>query len=287
MFSRLREPFGKAGLIVAVVALVAALVGGAYAASSSDDGSATASKKGKKGKRNNKAKKNKAKRGPRGPRGKQGPAGPQGLPGANGLPGAPGAKGDKGSNGSDGDNGAKGDAGASVTLVSEDEAASCANEEGLTYEIEGTGELDDVCDGEDGETGFTETLPSGETEKGAWYAVAGSTEEFGSFPAVTVVDYSIPLATTLSGASVIFVKAAETPPANCDDGEGEAASAENPEADPGKLCVFVANGTIVGGLGNKAGGVSGGGVGKTGTTLYLFSTSASVPLWGTFAVTAP
>ena len=34
---RLKEPFGKAGLIVAVVALVFAMLGGAYAATSSGD----------------------------------------------------------------------------------------------------------------------------------------------------------------------------------------------------------------------------------------------------------
>ena len=37
MYKRLKEPFGKAGLIVALFALVFALVGGAYAANGGDN----------------------------------------------------------------------------------------------------------------------------------------------------------------------------------------------------------------------------------------------------------
>jgi hypothetical protein len=78
----IREPFGKAGLIVGVIALVFAMLGGAYAA-----GGLSKSQE----KRVEKiAKKYGAKTGPAGSQGSAGPAG---------------AKGDTGTNGKDGTNG--------------------------------------------------------------------------------------------------------------------------------------------------------------------------------------
>lgn len=102
MFHRLREPFGKAGLIVAIVALVSALVGGAYAADNlgGDGSKATASAKGKKGPR-----------GPKGPAGPKGDTGPAGSKGDTGATGAQGPKGDTGPIGPIGPQGPKGDDG--------------------------------------------------------------------------------------------------------------------------------------------------------------------------------
>lgn len=101
MKRRLKEPFGKAGLTVAVIALVFAMFGGAYAASnSSDGGKVTASAKAKKGPR-----------GPKGPAGPAGPQGPAGAPGAKGDTGAKGDKGDPGAPGATGLQGPKGEAG--------------------------------------------------------------------------------------------------------------------------------------------------------------------------------
>jgi collagen triple helix repeat protein len=92
--SRLTEPFGKAGLIVAVVALVAALVGGAYAAQTS--------RHHKKSKvlitKLNQIKPNVQKQ----LKGNAGPAGPQGPAGSNGKDGSNGAKGDTGATGPQG-----------------------------------------------------------------------------------------------------------------------------------------------------------------------------------------
>ena len=109
---RLKEPFGKAGLIVAVVALVAALVGGAYAANTS-------------GKRHHKKKNNAGLNGKQkkevkkiakgfqgaGPAGPQGPAGANGNDGQNGSNGAKGDKGDTGNTGSQGKQGIQGEPG--------------------------------------------------------------------------------------------------------------------------------------------------------------------------------
>jgi hypothetical protein len=94
MISKLREPFGKAGLIVAVIALVAALVGGAYAA-----GTLTSKQK----KEVKKIAQTYA--GKPGPEGLQGP---KGEPGAKGDPGAEGKQGTAGTPGTDGEAGEPG-----------------------------------------------------------------------------------------------------------------------------------------------------------------------------------
>jgi Collagen triple helix repeat (20 copies) len=101
MLERLRTQIGTAGLVVAIVALVAALGGGAYAASS--NGKATASAKAKQGKQ--------GKQGKTGPAGPQGPAGPAGPAGAKGDAGAPGTNGINGTNGKDGEDGKDGEEG--------------------------------------------------------------------------------------------------------------------------------------------------------------------------------
>lgn len=74
---------------VAVVALVFAMTGGAFAAKNYATGS----------------KQSKSKRGPRGPKGKPGPQGPQGLKGDTGPKGDKGPKGDTGAQGPKGDTG--------------------------------------------------------------------------------------------------------------------------------------------------------------------------------------
>jgi hypothetical protein len=153
MFSTLRNRFGIPG-VISVIALVFAMLGGAYAASSSNDnGKATASAKAKKG--------------PRGPKGATGPAGPAG---AQGPAGAAGAKGDAGANGSNGSNGATGPTGPT----------------GKTGPTGPTG-----ATGATGFSGFTATLPPGETETGAW-GFAG--QELGSsFDKFIPISFPIPL----------------------------------------------------------------------------------------------
>jgi Collagen triple helix repeat (20 copies) len=90
----LREPFGKAGLTVAVIALVLAMVGGAYAA-----GALT----GKQKKEVEKiAKKFAGKPGAPGATGQAGSAGPAGKNGAQGLQGDPGQPGEPGPEGPEG-----------------------------------------------------------------------------------------------------------------------------------------------------------------------------------------
>ncbi len=130
MLSRLQNKFGTAGLIVSVVALIAALSGTALAL--------TAGEKKEIKKIATKEAKKWAKKIP-GPTGPAGPQGPAGAAGQNGAPGAAGAK------------GATGPAGA----------------KGATGPIGKTGATGKT--GPTGATGPTETvIPAGETVSGAW-----------------------------------------------------------------------------------------------------------------------
>lgn len=98
MFQRIHEKLGTAGFIISIIALIAAMGGGAYAAS----GGLTSKQK--------KEVKKIAKQfaGKPGTNGAAGPAGPAGAPGVKGDPGAAGANGKDGTNGSDGAPGAPG-----------------------------------------------------------------------------------------------------------------------------------------------------------------------------------
>jgi hypothetical protein len=218
MFSTLRTRFGIPG-VISVIALVFAMLGGAYAASnSSPGGKATASAKAKKG--------------PRGPKGATGPAGPQGPAGAKGDAGANGSSGATGPTGATGNAGAKG-----VT--------------GATGSTGATG-----ATGATGFSGFTATLPPGAEEKGTWNAFFTSTSEENYFPlGVANISFSIPLDPAAAAAGKAFVFTApeteaekfgknKTTKAACVVGEPECeptgceGSLEEPTAAPGVLCIY-------------------------------------------------
>jgi hypothetical protein len=94
----MRNRFGIPG-VISVLALVFAMLGGAYAASQQEGGKASVSsaKRGPRGPR-----------GPKGPTGDQGPGGPQGLAGVNGKNGATGPRGATGPEGPTGPTGPAG-----------------------------------------------------------------------------------------------------------------------------------------------------------------------------------
>ncbi len=177
---RLREPFGKAGLTVAVIALTMAMVGGAYAA-----GKLTSKQKKEVEKI---AKKFQG----------TGPAGAQGPAGAKGDSGAAGAKGDTGSAGTPGTPGAPGTSVKTKTFAGA--KGSCA-EGGI--EVESASPTVNVCNGKNGTTGFTETLPSGKTETGAW-GVPGGIKGSPEFNVVSI-PFAIPLAAPLGAAEVHYI----------------------------------------------------------------------------------
>jgi hypothetical protein len=302
MFTKLREPFGKAGLIVAVVALVFAMLGGAYAATNSG-GKATASAKGKPG--------------PRGKTGKTGSAGPAGPAGA------PGAKGDTGAAGSNGTNGTNGANGESVTVTTLAPGSTECAEGGAKFSNKsGTAHACSAASG----GGFPEFLPSEKTETGAWTDSTDMGEEErepGVFsPAsLTSISFPIPLELPLEASHVHFL----TPSSFCDGLPGEeepepgvikhphaecisaleianapcTGTAASPEAPPGELCVYVTQFINVhpGGSGfgpiirpsHQAGGPESEGASTSGANIVLFpgSSTARGLAFGTWAVTAP
>jgi Collagen triple helix repeat (20 copies) len=125
-----------------------------------------------------------------GPKGAAGPAGPAGPAGAAGEKGPGGPEGKQGPAGPKGETGTTGQAGPT------------------------------------GQTGFTDTLPSGKTEKGAW---SFSTSNEGLV--ITAVSFGIPLAKVLSASAVHYVG----PEGKVTACPGTAAE---PKAEPGNLCVY-------------------------------------------------
>lgn len=267
MISRIHSKLGTAGFIVAIVALVAALGGGAYAA-----------QQGLNGKQKKEVKNIAKSLVPAGPQG------PQGLPGAAG---APGAKGDKGDKGDAGDTGDTGPAGKSV-VVGTATVGECPDG-GATVQKEGEpASKKAVCngaDGEDGETGFTETLPAGKTETGVWAlgarVVNGTT--------IVPLSFNIPLAEApenvyyinLAGLEItapFFLEEPPHTPVNC------LGSADEPTAPEGIVCVYADKEQLqegsLGFLGTARNTF------VSGAT-FAYSITNNSEAWGTWAVTAP
>lgn len=201
----IREPFGTAGLILASIALIAALTGGAYAASK---GLTPQQKKEVK-----KIAKSFQGTGPQGAAGAAGPAGPQGAKGDNGAPG---------SNGTNGTNG--------VNVTSEEFSGTkdgkCAGRGGSKF-VAASGSTY-ACNGEKGEPWTAGgTLPSEATETGSWAFTnfVSPPEEFGT--AFVPISFTIPLEAELGEDDVH-----EAPDPACPG------TAANPTAEPGNLCIY-------------------------------------------------
>jgi hypothetical protein len=211
---RLREPFGKAGLTIAIIALVLAMGGAAFAA---------AGLSGKQRKEVQKIARSYA-----GRPGTTGATGPAAAPGKNGARGAEGLAGADG-------------VGVTTAAASSGECPSGG------IRVSSASGKAKVCDGT---TGFTETLPSGKTETGAFdisfkvpSQLTEEEEEDEVEEAGTVVQqfaspisFSIPLAGPLAEEAVHFVSTEEqaegTAPAECPG------SAETPLAQAGALCLY-------------------------------------------------
>jgi hypothetical protein len=278
----LRNRFGIPG-VISVIALVFAMLGGAYAASnSSGGGKATASAKAKKG--------------PRGPKGATGPAGPAG---AQGPAGANGKDGSNGSNGSAGAQGSQGLPGKSVEVANYSGPECAGSEEGATVQIAGEPSTKKyVCDGVEGSPGAPGangspwtaggTLPPSSasgcpcTETGAWSVSAG--------PAFVraVISFSIPLVAALDGSHVHISNQANF--ADFDEAgpgtTGCTGSAAAPTAPSGHLCVYIGTETEalvpeeVAKVDNEVPGAS-----TAGAYVQILLFSASAHASGTWAVT--
>jgi hypothetical protein len=292
----IREPFGKAGLTVAVCALLLALVGGAYAA-----GGLTKAQEKQVTKI---AKKYAGKPGATGTNGTNGTNGKDGTAGTNGKDGAPGEKGDPGEKGAKGANGKSAEVGTPT-------GAECPNG-GATVQVAGeAASKQKVCNGTNGVTGFTDTLPSGKTETGTW-AIGASTAGF--LQDFTSISFSIPLASAGGPNSAIAFNLADTEAEkfgkkaglSCKVEVGEPlcidtgceGTALEPTAPSGKLCIYTAREELDEGTSShfvaittKPGSVAEYGV--SGSMLegpFLEGSAeepAAISAFGTWAVTAP
>jgi collagen triple helix repeat protein len=154
------------GNVLMIIALVFAMTGGAYAAVRISSINQISPKVRKQ------------LQGKRGPVGPQGPAGPQGSPGPAGPQGAPGAPGAKGADGES----------VKATEVPK-KVPTCEEQGGSEFKVAGTTVF--ACNGL---TGFTKTLPKGDTEMGAWSitAVLPGTGPFEGMVS-TAISFNIPL----------------------------------------------------------------------------------------------
>lgn len=200
----------NAGTVIAVLALVFAMAGGAYAAGGGLSGK---QKKEVKGIAKHEAKKF-AKQGKRGKQGPAGPAGAAGLPGPRGTQGVPGAPGARGDNGAPGTTGAPGAPGAAGERGLQGPAGPACPEEEACY------------------------LPPESTETGSWGGVVPGGQE-GLFP----ISFNLPLEGEAPEAVFVGITQAEKE-------AGEAAGCPGlergiPTAAPGKACVYasILNGT--------------------------------------------
>ncbi len=232
MFSTLRNRFGIPG-VISVIALVFALVGGAFAANNlggSNKGATASAKKAAKGPRGPRGA-----TGPAGPAGAAGPAGPAGLKGDAGAPGAAGQAGAPGAAGKDG----KGVTSASFEGTNEPAGEPC--EEAGGVEFKSAGPTTYACNGADGANGnpwtVGGTLPPGATETGSYRFSSFSEGESN-----VSISFSIPLESELDGNHTVFVPLPDGPPVtNNPDPVHCNGSYANPKAASGYLCIYEAS----------------------------------------------
>lgn len=285
MYKRFHDRFGTAGVVIGVIALIAALGGTALAAG------------GLTGKQKKEVKAiAKSFQG-------TGPAGATGTNGTNGTNGKDGANGAPGEKGKDGTNGK------SVTVTKIDpEEEECEEQGGAIVEEEGAGPGIEVCNGEEGLQGAPGspwtaggTLPSGSTETGSWafgtVSVAAKPEGT-STPLFVPISFMVPLAADLTGAlqaensQVHFINAAgkeltliegEIEPPHC---HGTAAA---PAADAGNLCIYA--GELSGATTNQARikktANNEGGASTAGAAVGFTNVEGGAAGRGTWAVMAP
>jgi hypothetical protein len=184
----------------------------------------------------------------KGNRGPAGPAGERGLAGVNGT------------NGKDGVNGKDGANGKSVVVT---KAAAGCPASGVTVEVEASGVHNEVCNGE---TGFTEALPAGKTEKGSWVVtVPAPNPTFHVSIAEAAISFVIPLSSEPTG---IYLAPSEIGKEHTQECPG---TVEEPKAAKGFLCVYAQQerntpsmgvtplgsvGAIIGGPGGEPGGLA-------------------------------
>lgn len=213
------------GLTVAVVAMLIALTGGAFAAS----GALTAKQK----KEVKKIAQTEAKK-----FATAGPAGPQGSPGGKGD------KGDRGEKGSQGDSGSPGAPGKSVAVseIPSGEPLECDGNGGALVQEAGAASGIEVCTGKAGVAGKegqpwtpNNTLPAGATEAGTW---AFNGTEADTSGVRVPISFPVKFPFNIKSEHVHFGTAGEGGAFTAETGLCPASSAFNPKAALGELCIY-------------------------------------------------
>jgi Collagen triple helix repeat (20 copies) len=230
MLTGIHQKLGTAGFIISIVALMAALGGGAYAAS----GGLT----GKQTKEVEKiAKKYAGKPGAPGAAGPSGAAGAKGDTGAAGAHGTNGINGENGGKGDPGAPGAKGNPGASPTVVqlAPQSPPECEGVGG-TKIIGAAGEEAFACNGTGGSgEGYPATLPSGRTETGLWESQGENGLVFAGVATRTEISFPLPLAAAPTETVLIEPNSTAGQKAEC---PGEFEHPEAATATAGILCLY-------------------------------------------------
>lgn len=272
------EPYGKAGLLVAILALVLATTGAAFAAAGL----------------NSKQKKEVTKIAKK-------YAGKPGAPGATGPAGTNGTNGKDGANGTAGANGTNGVSAEATSFTGTKKVGSVECKEGGVA-VKSASPETAVCNGKNGTTGFTDTLPSGKTEKGTWGATIGKTGVVFSFGiGQAPISFTIPLAAALPEENIQINPVgfpaepedcsalSEPEKAECEAKNAELelkeehcpGTAENPKAAKEFLCIYkttdsTSSATELINLNSPA-----------GVVINFFSEEEGRFAFGTWAVTAP
>jgi hypothetical protein len=230
--------------LIALVALVFAATGGAFAATGGGTShpilTASIAKKSKK-------KSTGGARGPAGPKGATGatgPAGPAGATGPAGPAGAAGAKGENGAAGSlgpegKGTPGTNGTNGESVTVAKLGKEQGGCKEGGAKFSNK-TGEAT-ACNGEGGSGGgFPETLPEGKTETGVWSSeiATAATDDAPESYEYRTISFPIQLSEPIAQQHAVFVTAKEQKEKSGTNYGDCGGSVEEPKALEGFLCIY-------------------------------------------------
>jgi hypothetical protein len=299
MFQRVRKHLTPSTFI-ALIALVFALTGGAFAATGGGSGGShgTLTASAAKAKAKTKA----GPRGPAGPKGATGATGATGPAGATGPGGPQGPQGPAGSSGTNGTNGEPGKNGESVTskekATGKITGSKC--EEGGSEFTAAEGKKSYACNGEKGVIHPGETLAPDASETGAWTAgvvIEGTTLPAGDLLVVPVASFTIPLEKPLGEHEVHYINPAgeevlgggstvQPPLADCPG------KAEKPEATPGNLCVYAgreesvtSNSELISKPGTR--GLQSGASTSGALEAFLVAGGSGQEAYGTWAVTAP
>jgi Collagen triple helix repeat (20 copies) len=209
------------GTVIATLALVLAMSGGAYAAGHY---LITSTKQIKP----SVLKALKGKTGPVGPAGTAGPAGPAGTAGPSGA-GTPGAKGENGAPGTNGTNGTSVTSTESPSAIEGHCNGTISGGKGGSKFESASGKTY-ACNGKEGSPWTAGgTLPSGKSETGMWGTVLGSPAAGSKPVGVASISFTVPLATA---PTLNFLREGVKETTNCPG------TAENPLAEEGQLCVY-------------------------------------------------